>query len=114
MVVPDTGERGVSVSELQSSRDCELREPMFLHGYAWEKNSEGIIGYGDLNTEKSWIYLEEDLTPCHGFVLQLVPDMVDDVFLHGRITTNHSFEIDGQTYVNCVECFYAVGMENVA
>lgn len=60
-------------------------EPLLLHGGAWEKTSKWIGGYGDLNQSLAWMYLSADLSVGSEFTLQLVPDLADDVYLHGRI-----------------------------
>ncbi len=101
-------EKGVSESTIMGSRSLELEPPIFLVGYAWEQNDDAIIGYGDIDTDPSWKYLDEDLSPGHSFVIQLVPSLSDDIFLHGKIMSWQSVEVDGITYENCVEYFYAI------
>ena len=82
--------------------------PLFLHGYAWVKNPAGIFGYGDLDTNLSWIYLEADLSIGQAFQMQLVPVLADDIYLYGRIWSRGAFTAGGLQYENCVECLYAV------
>ena len=84
------------------------REPLFLHGYAWEKTDRRIGGYGDLSRELSWLYLEADVRPGHEFTLQLVPDLTDDVFLHGLLLDRAVVTTPAGTFRGCVVCLYVV------
>lgn len=86
----------------------QLDPPILMGGYAFEANDDGIYGYGDLNTDYSWLYLESDLSVGHEFSIQLVPDLVDDIFLDGRIWSIGDLEVNGRTYESCVECFYVI------
>ncbi len=81
---------------------------LFLHGYAWEKTGEWIAGYGDLDDQVSWLFLEDDLEPGHAFSLQLVPALADDIFLRARIADRRDVTVDAGTFRDCVECLYAV------
>ena len=83
-------------------------EPLFLHGYAWEKTEDHIANYGDLNDEISWLYLTRGLDEGDGFDLQLVPDLADDIYLHGWIRERREIAVETGTYDDCVECLYAV------
>jgi hypothetical protein len=82
--------------------------PIFVSGYAWEKTRDRIGGYGDLDRELSWMYLESRLTPGHEFSLQLVPSIANNVFLHARILPRRSVETTAGRYRNVVECLYVV------
>jgi hypothetical protein len=88
----------------------ELQAPLFLGGYAFAATDTGLFGYGDLNSDYSWIYLEGDLAVGHQFSLQLVSDLANDVWLHGRIWSQTDLTIDDRTYTNCLECFYVVDL----
>src|SRR5258705_464716 len=46
---------------------ASIDPPNFLFGYAWEKTSEYIGSYGDLNTQLAWKYLVANLKPGSGF-----------------------------------------------
>lgn len=85
-----------------------LDPPLFLHGYAWEKTTERIAGYGDLNDEISWLFLESNLGAGHEFTLQLVPELADDVYLHGRIGDRRDIAVETGVYRGCIECLYVV------
>ncbi len=101
-------EKGLSESKIMSLHTFSLSPPLFLGGYAWEQNDDSIHSYGDGDIDISWIYLEEDFSAGHSFVIQLVPGLANDIFLHGKITSVHPVEVDGVTYVNSVDCFYAI------
>jgi hypothetical protein len=80
----------------------------YLHGYAWEKTADQIIGFGDVDTLPAWKYLEADLDPGHEFTIQLVPGLTDDVFLHARILPRRSAATEAGRFTNCVECAYLI------
>jgi hypothetical protein len=82
--------------------------PLYLHGYAFTKTMDYIGGYGDVDTDLSWKFLESDISPGHEFVFQLVPGLADDVFLHSRILGQVDFRTEAGTFENCVECLYMI------
>lgn len=82
--------------------------PFFLQGYCWARLEDRIGGYGDLSRRLSWIYLMADLEPGSTFRHPLVPELADDVFLHGRITRRLDAVTAAGTFRNCLECFYLV------
>jgi hypothetical protein len=84
------------------------RYPTILHGGIFEKTAEYIGGYGDLDTELSWKYLESDISTGHEFVFQLIPSLASDVFLHCRILGRGTLETKYDTYRNAVECLYLI------
>lgn len=87
---------------------AEVDPPLFLWGYAWEKTEEYIGAYGDVNTLLSWLYLEANLTPGHEFTIQLIPDLVDDVFLHARVLAERSVSTALGTYTHAIDVLYEV------
>ena len=82
--------------------------PDFLFGYAWEKTSEYIGSYGDLNTQLAWKYLVADLKPGSSFVMQLVPDLANDVFLYARVLPGKSSTTEFGTFRNVVRVLYLI------
>ena len=84
----------------------ESAMPM-LHGYAWEKTSQWIGTYGDLDTLLAWKYLEPTVTPGHEFTHQLVPSLSDDVFLHARIVGSHPVTTPAGTFT-ATRCVYVI------
>ncbi len=82
--------------------------PYFLHGYGWEKTSERIVSYADINADPSWLFLEANLIQSREFSLQLLPDFADDIWLRGRIHEIGEFEAGGQDYEKAVTCHYMI------
>jgi hypothetical protein len=85
-----------------------LREPYFIHGYAWRKTSEWIGTYGDVDTLLAWKFLEADLTPGHEFIHRLVPGLADDVFLHCRVLGTTRLETPAGVFLGALECLYII------
>jgi hypothetical protein len=88
----------------------EASPPYFLSGYAFAFEDSGYYGYGDLNTDHSWVFLEGDLAVGAQFSMQLIPDIVDDIWLYGQIWAIGDRAIDGVTWPNVLECMYAIDM----
>ena len=82
--------------------------PLFLAAGAWQKTVDWIGKYADLNTDLAWLYLENNLTPGHSFTLQLVPELADDVFLHGRVLGAVTVETEAGTYEDALEVVYQI------
>lgn len=87
---------------------ASVHHPLFLFGYAWEKTSEYIGSYGDLNTELSWKYLVSDLRPGSSFSMQLVPDLAEDVFLHARVLRDEKVVTYAGKFRHAVRVLYLV------
>jgi len=106
---PDLRERMLAVGVLRAP-PAELRtaeNPLFLSGYAWERTPDRIQGYGDLDAQPSWRYLDSDLSPGHEFTFQLLPSLSDDIFLHGRVLPWRRVETPAGAFL-VVECLYVV------
>jgi len=84
--------------------------PLFLGGYAFAYEDSGYFGYGDLDQDHAWVYLEGDLSVGSEFSLQLVPSLANDVWLHGRIWSISDRTVGGRTYENVVECMYVIDL----
>jgi hypothetical protein len=97
--------RGVRLKSMAT--DFEIL-PVYLHGYAFAKTQEYIGGYGDVDTELSWKFLENDISVGHEFIFQLVPSLADDVFLHSRILRHADVQTEAGVFENCVECLYMI------
>jgi hypothetical protein len=107
---PAIAERlGLPAESLDKSLD-EAGHLFFLGAYAFAAEDSGYFGYGDLNTQHAWVYLEGDLEVGSTFSLQLVPDLTDDVWLYGEIWSVGDREVGGVQYANVVECMYLVDM----
>jgi hypothetical protein len=87
---PDLRERIAKLAPQAVGVRGAQSEPVFLDGYAWVKTPAVIAGFGDLDQELSWLYLDAQLRPGHAFTLALVPSLAADVFLHGLILPRRS------------------------
>lgn len=59
--------------------------PLLLHDGYFMKGAEAIRMWQETWNHPTWTYLTSDLTPGASFVQQLIPEIVDDVFLHGTV-----------------------------
>ncbi len=84
--------------------------PYGVTGYCWEKTDERICGYGDLSTNISWLYLQSPLRLGATFDLQLVPEIVDDIWLHGLVVRQLNWIQGDITYKRAVEVFTLIDM----
>jgi hypothetical protein len=84
-----------------------LLQPLFLDGYAWKSTEDWIGGYGDLDLELSWKYLDADLRPGTEFTVQLLPSVTDNVFLHARILPAAAVDTPTGRF-EVVRCLYLV------
>lgn len=82
----------------------------FLGAYAFAAEDDGYYGYGDLNTEHAWTYLEGPLAGGATWTLQLVPDLADDIWLHGYIWSVEDVALGGRTWHHAVDVLYLVDM----
>ena len=82
----------------------------FMGAYVFAAEDTGYYGYGDINTQHAWTYLEGDLQPGDTWTLQLVPGITDDIWLHGRIWSVGDWSDGRRTWSNAVECLYLVDM----
>jgi hypothetical protein len=82
--------------------------PLFLSGGVYEKTAAHIGAYGDLDSLLAWKWLEADVTAGHEFVLQLVPSIADDVFLHARVLGSRTVTVPSGTYQRVIDVVYAV------
>jgi hypothetical protein len=106
---PDlAGKRGLQAATIASQPAVTLFRPTLLHGYAWEQTDQWIGTYGDLNQQIAWMFLTPDLRPGNGFLLQLVPDLADDVFLHARILGWKDVQTEAGTFHHALEVAYLV------
>ncbi len=99
---------GLSQEEVAGSRERLIFQHWILQGMAFTKTNEFIGGYGDLNQDLAWLVLEANLAIGHEFSIQLVPDLADDIWLHGMIEAHGSWETDEAEFENCVSCVYMI------
>lgn len=60
-------------------------QPYLLHGGYFLKGAAAIQMWQDAWNHATWTYLTSDLAPGADFVHQLLPEIVDDIFLHGTV-----------------------------
>jgi hypothetical protein len=82
----------------------------FLGAYAFAAEDDGYYGYGDLNTSHAWTYLEGPLEPGTTWSLQLVPDIADDIWLHGHVWSVEDMTVGGRAVDNAVAALYLVDL----
>jgi hypothetical protein len=107
-VRPGGTRAGSEAGVLSISGNQLLTEPLLIHGGAWEKTTEWIGTYGDVDTVLAWKFLETDLAPGHGFRHQLLSSVASDVFLDARILRHRTFRTSAGTFVKTIECLYRI------
>ncbi len=93
---------------LRSDFGQALSKPILIHGYAWERTSDWIGTYGDLDQLLAYKFLEANLLPGHEFTHQLVPSLADDIFLHCRVLRRFFYRSALGHHRYAVECLYAI------
>jgi len=86
------------------------RGPAGLTGYCWTKTETYIGGYGDLNADLSWLYLKAPLRASATFTMQLVPDIADNIWLHGLIERQLTWTQGETAYPRAVEVFLLIDL----
>lgn len=101
--------------EWTAVRDVTESQPLLLDGYAFEKTTGYVGGYGDLDRNLSWLYLEAPIRVDHEFAIQLVAALADDVFLHGLILPERTVRTPSGPFRAAV-CLYVIdyGVGNFA
>ncbi len=92
--------------DLPGRASTVAESPMFLHGGPWEKTSEYIGTYGDLDQRLTWKFLTRNLSVGSQFTYQLVPLFKDDMFLRCLVWRQFSVETDLGVLKNAVDCLY--------
>ncbi len=86
---------------------------LLLHDAWFLKTEEEIAAWGcDLDsgatTLKRWLWLTADLGLGHTFGMQLVPDLADDVFLHGTPAAWEEVSTLAGTFTGCLRVDYVI------
>ena len=87
-----------------------VASPLLLGGYCFSAEEEGYYGYGDIDQNHSWVYLEGDVAVGTEFSLQLVPALADDVWLYGKVWSLGDLTVSGIDYENVLEIMYVIDM----
>jgi hypothetical protein len=85
-----------------------IAQPLFIHGGAWKKTHYWIGTYDDESRDPAWKFLTNDLKPGSEFTHQLIPDLADNVFLHGRVDRRFDYVTGKGIIHNCLECYYLI------
>ena len=86
-------------------------EPLFLHTGYFMKTEDKVEMWQDEWLHSTWTYLEGEPVVGSSFTHQLVPELADDIFLHGEVTAiNTTVVTENGTYTNAVKVTYLVDM----
>ncbi len=72
--------------------------PTFVHGGPWEKTSEHIGTYNDLEARLAWEFLTDKLSVGSDFKYQVLPTFTDHVFLYGFVDGQSVVETEAGTF----------------
>lgn len=103
----------MTMEEFAARRICCVGGLLLEGGPAFVKTEEHIATYGELDTELSWKWLEADLSPGASFVLQLIPALANDVFLHGEIQQVHDLSTPYGDFENALSVNYMIDQGEV-
>ena len=83
---------------------------VLLNGeFAWLETADEIAAWRcNLANTRSWRWLVSNLTIGNTFTLQLIPDVANDVFLHGTIAAIEPATVPAGTYPGCVRVDYVI------
>jgi hypothetical protein len=82
---------------------------LFNGEFAYRKTADEIAAWRcNLANTRSWLWLVSDLTIGNTFTLQLLPDIANDIFLHGTIAAIEPATVPAGTYPDCVRVSYVV------
>jgi hypothetical protein len=83
---------------------------IYLSGdYAFQKTAGEIAAWRcNVADTRSWIWLVSSLSIGNTFTLQLVPDLADNVFLHGTIAAVEDVTVPAGTFGSCLRVDYVV------
>lgn len=83
--------------------------PVLLHGGLFMKSSDRVEMWQPGSLTPTWTYLAGDLVVNQEFTRQLVPDLADDVFLHGKVEANDAnVSIPAGTFSHAVKIAYDI------
>jgi len=83
--------------------------PTFLHTGYLMKSADKVEMWQDEWSHSTWTYLDGEPVVGSSFTHQLVPELADDIFLHGEVTAvNATVETENGTYHNAVQVTYLV------
>jgi hypothetical protein len=81
--------------------------PFFLHTGYFMKSVSAIQMWQDTWTHPTWTYLTGEITPGATFSHQLVPELADDIYLHGTVVAVDATVVtENAIYTNAVKVDY--------
>ncbi|HTO92512.1 MAG TPA: hypothetical protein VMJ70_15380 [Candidatus Sulfotelmatobacter sp.] len=103
------------IAQAMADAPCPENAPVGAHTvllngeFAFRKTPDEIAAWRcNLANTRSWQWLVSDLTLGHEFTLQLIPDLADDVFLHGTIAAIEPVTVPAGTFSGCVRVDYLI------
>ncbi len=103
--------REAIVARYGQNRPQRSWNPDFLHGGYFLKTADDIEMWQPDFSHLTWIYVESDLTVGASFVLQLVPEFADDIFLHGTVAAiDATVSTPVSTFTDAVQMDYLVDL----
>ena len=89
--------------------DAPIWYPLLLHGGYFMKGALNIQMWTSEYSHPTWTYLTNDLASGAEFTQQLVPELADNVFLHGTVeATDEDIEAVAGTFQHAVRMGYRV------
>lgn len=86
-------------------------QPLFLHDGYFMKTADRIEMWQDGWTHSTWTYLDGAPQIGTTFVHQLVPELADDIYLHGMLTSiSATVETVSGTYHDAVKMDYVIDL----
>jgi hypothetical protein len=78
--------RPALAGRVAAAKDAQaMWRPNLLHGGFFLKSAAAVQMWQEDWNHATWTYLTGDLTPGATFVHQLLPELADDIFLHGTV-----------------------------
>lgn len=94
-----------------TANKTEYWQPLFLHDGYFLKSSTSIQMWQDSWTHPTWTYLAGQPNVGASFTHQLLPEIVDDIFLHGTVVAIDAVVTTANgTYTNAVQVDYLIDM----
>jgi len=101
--------RAAIVARNEVASGGETWWPIFLHGGSFMKNATHIQMWQPDYGHPTWTYLTDELSVGATFTQQLVPELANDVYLHGTVTDiDATVTTIAGTFENAVKMTYRI------
>ena len=98
-----------AAKEAQNATSAPSWVPLLLHDGFFMKLTDRIEMWQELSNHSTWTLLTDNLSVGHEFTHQLVPELADDVFLHGTVSSNDAVIVTpAGTFSNAVKMSYEI------